>query len=145
MHRIAVLFLIVLLIGIGCSAPTTKSGHIEWEVSSAPSWENLFRRDSGWFGGDGIFFVDLPASDTQPARQLILFSDTMLGQIKQGKLQSGYKMINNSIAILYGNTANPDSISFPIPVDDSDQPRSIFPVSLESAEPGEYYWLGDGF
>ena len=68
-------------------------------TKAAPAWESLFNRSEGWFGGDGIFAIPNAIDES---KQIILFSDTMIGKISKGKLQYGYHMVNNSIAVLDG-------------------------------------------
>ncbi|MBK8566784.1 MAG: hypothetical protein IPN76_26485 [Saprospiraceae bacterium] len=43
---------------------------------------------------------------------LLLFSDTYIGEVKDGKPMPGNVMVNNTVAIVQGNSANPDSIQF---------------------------------
>ena len=72
-------------------------------VERAPKWTDLFKRSKGWFGGDGIFAIPFSGSDTHADDSvLFLFSDTMVGEIVDGILQPGFKMVNNSIMILKG-------------------------------------------
>lgn len=133
-------FLAVVL--AACGSPKQADLNLNFHVESADDWSNLFIRQDGWFGGDGIFAIPL---NRDTSRQLIIFSDTMLGLIKDGKLQKGYHMINNSVAYLDGSEPLPSRIDFPVPKDSSGSDRSIFPNKLEEAEEGEYFWLGDGF
>lgn len=111
-------------------------------VQRADRWSNLFIRQEGWFGGDGIFAFPM-TKDT--SKQVIIFSDTMLGRIKDGVLQKGYHMINNSVAFLEGPDPDSVKISFPVKKNEKGEDVSIFPVRLAEMETGEYYWLGDGF
>jgi hypothetical protein len=111
-------------------------------VEIADDWNQLFIRDQGWFGGDGIFAIPMDLRDS--TKQMIIFSDTMLGLIKEGVLQKGYHMVNNSVVYLEGNQPVESQVSFPIPVDSIGEDRSIFPAKLERGEKGEYFWLGDG-
>jgi len=69
------------------SVPTVES------AEPAVEWNDKFRRTEGWIGGDGAYSVPL-AND----KVLWLFSDTLLGTIKNGK-RADVKMVNNTIGI----------------------------------------------
>ncbi len=118
-----------------------------YEVSTADDWSNLFVQTDGWFGGDGIFAIPMSSKppDQDTVRHLIIFSDTMLGLISDGVLQKGYRMVNNSVAILDGLDPLKTRINFPVHKNEDGKEVSIFPVNLPDKEGGEYYWLGDGF
>ena len=75
---------------------------LKFTVEPATEWTNLFYRKHGWFGADGIFAIPLNGVDTAGANNetMLLFSDTMLGDIINDSLQPGYLMIHNSAAIL---------------------------------------------
>ncbi len=138
---------VVFLVFIGSCAPNSASQaeKLRWTTQSAPEWSNLFKRTKGWFGGDGIFIIPT-TTDRQEDRtkQIILFSDTMVGEVQGGKVKKGFHMLHNSVALLRGTAPNPNSISFPMVSDSSGKEISIFPVKLPLTEPHEYYWLGDG-
>ncbi|MFC4872195.1 DUF4185 domain-containing protein [Negadavirga shengliensis] len=122
---------------------------LQFTVEEAPDWTALFKRDSGWFGGDGIFAIPLDGKENleegDTARNLFVFSDTMYGLIENGELQEGFTMVNNSIAILEGHEPDPSKIKFEVKKNQDGQPASLFvPRTLASKE-GDYFWLGDGF
>src|SRR5688572_8645385 len=77
---------------------------LDFTVEESPTWTGLFNRTSGWFGGDGIFAIPLNAKENvapdESTETMFLFSDTMIGNITDGKLQSGSAMVNNSVAYL---------------------------------------------
>ena len=140
-----IFFLMALLMASGsCGTPQKATlTSLNYRVETADDWSQLFIRDQGWFGGDGIFAIPMSRVDTN--KQMIIFSDTMLGLIKDGVLQKGYHMVNNSVVFLEGKKPVESQISFPVPVDSLGNDRSIFPAKLEGGEEGEYFWLGDGF
>lgn len=122
---------------------------LEFIVEEAPQWTELFHRTSGWIGADGIFAIPMdgkrnitsgPESETA-----FIFSDTLIGEISGGQLQSGLTMVNNTIAYLKGNQPHPESIRFEWAKNEEDRPVSLFSPSLPGSEDGDYYWLGDGF
>ena len=61
--------------------------HLNFTVEEAPEWTNLFNRTSGWFGADGIFAIPKNGVDklSDSAETVLLFSDTMIGEIEDGK------------------------------------------------------------
>ena len=63
---------------------------------AAPEWDALFQRDSGWIGADGNYSIPLATNKT-----LWLFSDTFVGEVKDGKRKNAV-MIHNSIALQQG-------------------------------------------
>ena len=122
---------------------------LKFKVEAAPEWTALFKRNSGWFGADGIFAipkngVDAPGT-AKSTETMFLFSDTMIGDIKDGKLNPGYTMINNSVALLKGAQPTAENIEFYWDKTPAGKPKSLFIPSTPAAQPGEYYWLGDGF
>ncbi len=127
---------------------TTKLNNLNYTVEAAPQWTSLFLRKSGWFGGDGIFAITENGDERQGAskssKTLIWFSDTMLGEIEGDSLQPGFKMINNSVAVLENGIPDPANIHFHWDSVNS-QPIGLFIPKTPATEPGDYFWLGDGF
>ena len=125
----------------------TDLDHFAFTVEEAPDWDALFKRNTGWFGGDGIFAIPMNGIDSASAdgETLILFSDTMIGEIEEDSLKPGYVMIHNSVARLSG--AQPDSsrIRFDWDQKADGKPESLFIPHTPATQPGDYYWLGDGF
>ena len=85
---------------------------------AAPEWDALFQRHSGWIGADGDYSIPLTTNTI-----LWLFSDTFVGEVKDGKRKNAV-MIHNSIALqqdtnrpefFYGSTreGKPDSFIKP--------------------------------
>ena len=123
--------------------------NLKFTVEEAPEWTALFNRTSGWFGADGIFAIPLNGKDNEPARKktttMLVFSDTMIGEIVSDSLQSGAIMVNNTVAYLQGSKPQADKISFQWAQNESGKPISLFIPNTPSAKKGDYYWLGDGF
>lgn len=119
---------------------------LDIKVESNPEWTNVFKRDSGWFGGDGIFAIPYSGLDSKEKDSILfLFSDTMIGEIKEDSLQPGYTMVNNSIAF-YTKGKEPSSTKFHLATDDKKKHTSFFMPDSENKDGNkEYYWLGDGF
>jgi hypothetical protein len=153
MHSLA---LSMLILGSCTNQSTTSEAETNTDIENltytaeeAPEWTSLFNRTSGWFGADGIFAIPLNGKDNVTAdsetESLLIFSDTMVGEIKDNKLQPGRVMVNNTVAYIKGSKPNEDNISFHWAKNDSGKPISLFSPNTPSAEPGDYYWLGDGF
>ncbi|MEX2595260.1 MAG: DUF4185 domain-containing protein [Anditalea sp.] len=123
--------------------------NLDFTVEEAPDWTALFNRTSGWFGADGIFALPLNGKDNETAdsttQTMLIFSDTMIGEIEDDKLQPGQVMVNNTIAYIKGSEPKADNISFHWAKNESGKPISFFSPQTASAEKGDYYWLGDGF
>ena len=135
------------------STDTTKIAaphqDVHFTVVAAPEWDALFNRTSGWFGGDGLFAIPLDAKDNVPAtantETMLLFSDSMLGNIAAGRLQAGEVMVNNTVAYLKGPTPEKDRIQFEWATGAKRKPIAFFSPTTTLAKKGDYYWLGDGF
>ena len=144
--------LVVFVVLASCSRTTDKvvsenGPALEFTVEAAPEWTALFKRSSGWFGGDGIFAMPLDGKDQTAAGDSILFvfSDTMVGEIKGDSLQPGYTMINNSVMILEGAGPSPDKAHFLLNQNKEGKPASLFVPATPKTGKEDYYWLGDGF
>ncbi|HVU53842.1 MAG TPA: DUF4185 domain-containing protein [Puia sp.] len=107
-------------------------------VDSAPQWSALFKRSSGWYGGDGIFTIPMGSGKT-----LFYFSDTMIGDSIGGKARS--TMIHNSFAVLQGRVPSKDKIQFYWDTSHTGGPQTPFIPKTPSTQAGDYYWLGAGF
>lgn len=121
---------------------------VKFRVERAPEWTAIFNRSQGWFGGDGIFAIPYTGTDNASSAAdsiLFLFSDTMVGEIKDGKLQPGYKMVNNSVMMLKGTEAAEANVKFMVNKTAAGEPATLFVPKTPATKQGDYYWLGDGF
>ena len=151
-------FCFLAFISCTCSKSiTTKSAssintdltHLKFSVEEATDWSNLLLRKSGWIGADGIFAIPLNGVDTAGAGKdqetLLLFSDTVIGDIINDTLQPGFKMVHNSVAIIKGNVPVKDNLQFYYNKKIDGSPDAIFSPKTPNSQVGDYYWLGDGF
>lgn len=149
-------FVLVVLVFFSCSrqkdsgetAAQNRKDEVHFTVERAPEWTALFKRSSGWFGGDGIFAIPYSGVDQKNGpgdTVLFVFSDTMIGEIEDGKLQPGYTMVNNSMARLTGGEARKEAIEFLVARDKKGDPATVFVPRTPESQPEDYYWLGDGF
>jgi len=114
----------------------------------APEWTALMERTSGWFGADGIFSIPLDGKETQQIegkKTLFVFSDTYVGEVENGVPKPGNVMVNNSTAWLQGNAPDASAISFEYNTDARGEPSTYFIPDNAQSQPGEYFWMGDGF
>lgn len=146
-----------ILIAFICSCSSSKNTghttadltHLNYTIQEAPEWTALFKRTSGWYGGDGIFAIpsngkeNSPVSDT--SKNIILFSDSMIGDTLDSKPSTISNMIHNSVAIIQGKEPKNEKIRFYWDVDKQGGPKTIFIPNTPSTQAGDYYWLGDGF
>lgn len=139
-------FFVILFCFIAVTALTQSP--LRFEVQPAPEWTRLFHRNSGWFGADGIFSIPLSGVDkagNEGNREtLLLFSDTYIGEVVDGKPQPGNKMVNNTVALVSGSRPHPDSIRFCYNTDANGKPTAFFkPEQIPGKK--QHFWLGDGF
>lgn len=116
-----------------------------YRIEPADDWTSLFIRSSNWFGGDGIFAIPLNGSDYDSKDDLLfVFSDTMYGEVKDSVLQPGWQIPNNSVMVLHGNKPEPDKEEFFVKTGEGKKVQNIFVPSGPKAQPGDYFWIGDG-
>jgi len=157
--RIFIFGLVVVFMATSCSHGSSGMGNgpsgaarsldsLHFTVEEAPEWSDLFKRRSGWFGGDGIFAATKDGNEAPGAagksETSIWFSDTMLGDIVGDSLKPGYEMIHNSVALLSGGVPDSDHIHF-YWKSEANKNASLFKPATPATQKGEYYWLGDGF
>lgn len=125
---------------------------LSFEVEEAPEWSALFNRTSGWFGADGTYSIPLNISERDnttaktTTKTIFLFSNSLIGEISDGRIDSNINFINNSAAYLTGKEPKKDSISFHWDDSEKRKPKSLFIPKTSSVQKGEdYYWMGDGF
>jgi hypothetical protein len=133
-------------------AQTNKSADLTapaFTVEEAPEWSALLKRHTGWFGGDGIYTIPMNGKEHEQARAgqkiLFIFSDSMIGKVTDSTVLPGYKMIHNSVAYLEGNRPDQNKMQFYWDKDAEGKPESIFIPHTPQTNPGDYFWLGDGF
>jgi hypothetical protein len=151
MKRLSLLCLFICYTAC-CSIAQTNPvnlADIKFTVAEAPEWSSLLKRDKGWFGGDGIYTIPLNGMEGKYAgakdKILFIFSDSMIGEIKNNTMAPGYKMIHNSVAILDGNKPVADKMKFYWDADANGNAEPIFVPKTPKTDSTDYYWLGDGF
>src|SRR5258708_36271472 len=140
----AVGLLLSLSVSAGAALGTKDTARaLKYAAAPAPEWTDLFKRSHGWFGADGIFSVPLSGVDKNNnagnESTLLLFSDTFIGEVNDGKPLPGYTMVNNSIAYFRGNDPEPKSIRFYYRTGKDGKPASIFvPETSTIARPQHF-------
>ncbi len=131
---------------------SVKSGTklpFKFSVEAAPEWTNLFVRNRGWFGADGIFSIPLSGVDRNNNEgndsTLLLFSDTYIGEVKDGKPLPGSMMVNNTVAYITGNNPDTSKIHFFYNKAENGAPRNFFEPQSSTKDKPQIFWLGDGF
>jgi len=120
-----------------------------YAVEAAPEWSDLFYKESGWFGADGIFAI--PANGKEApgyannSSSYLFFSDTMIGKAVEGSVFEHSDMVNNSVAIIHGDEPDAGNIEFYWAKNKEGEPKSLFTPQTPNSKEGEYLWLGDGF
>jgi len=152
-YNFSIAVLMLSCTSINCVAQKAKPAadlvHLKYTLKEAPEWTSLFVRTSGWFGGDGIFA--LPADGARnknpksTSKNMLIFSDSMVGEIKNGVLQPGSKAVHNTVAYLQGNQPKNENIKFYWNTNNKGEPESFFIPKTPSSTAKDYYWLGDGF
>jgi len=149
-----VIFILALCLFVSCQ--NKKESQVEPESETTPiaikaeDWNSLFIRNSGWFGGDGIFGIPMDGKEFVPATDstttLFTFSDTMIGHHDGDTLfVENFRMINNSFGILKGKKPDTSQIKFYWKKNENGQPLPLFVPKTTHSKPEDYYWLGDGF
>jgi hypothetical protein len=154
---VSILCLILLWATEGCShkiaqnppLSTTSSGQIA-KAAADTDWDKLLTRNTGWFGGDGIFAIPMDGAEFRPAtnktKTLFVFSDSVVADtIGETILRKDFTMVHNCVAYLDGSEPDPAKFKFFINKDQNGKPTSLFVPNTPNTKPGEYYWLGDGF
>lgn len=122
---------------------------LKFTVEAAPEWSALLKRQAGWFGGDGIYTIPLNGVENKQAKAndkiLFIFSDSMIGNIENGTMAPGYKMIHNSVAFLNGTVPLNKQMKFSWDTDKRGAAESVFIPHTTKTDTSDYYWLGDGF
>ena len=106
---------------------------LKWSAESLPDYEQLFHHTNGWIGADGDFTVALPNGTT-----LWLFSDTFVGEIRDGRRHS-QKMIHNSAAWQFGKNPATARVRFFYPQTTNGQPESL----ITPADGKGWFWIFD--
>ncbi len=142
--------ILVIAIIISLTPVTTSFGQL-YRVETAPEWNTLFDRNSGWSGADGIYSIPLNGDERtggdNPRGTFFVFSDTFIGDVDdEGHRLPGTVMVNNTVAWMPPGEPDPESLLFfhGLAPEDTSSPRAVFVPNTPNTQPGEWYWLMDG-
>src|SRR5690606_4536911 len=119
-------------------------------VEPAHDWSALFDRDSGWTGADGIYSIPISGDDSfgsaPRTNTLWVFGDTFIGEVdSNGRRLPGSRLVNNTLAFLRGPDPDPASMTFLWGREADGDPSAVFVPDTPDSEPGDWYWVKDGF
>ncbi|TRX59594.1 DUF4185 domain-containing protein [Fulvivirga sp. M361] len=145
----------LLIILYFCSSPQKETQKpfadtlVNYSVTAAQEWTNLFYRKNGWFGADGVFTMALTGKESfgvgAEDSVLMYFSDTMTGTVLADTAVANFKMINNSFAWVTGLEPSEETVKLFYRQGINNEPLNHFKPNTPNTQPGEYYWFGDGF
>lgn len=127
---------------------------LSYSITEDSAFEKLFIRDHDWLGADGIFTIPFNGIDTvapgdDAQERLIIFSDTILGDIEDDKPKPGVVMPHNTVAILKGRDPVESNLKFYWNQAHGERvgrnEGSFFVPNTPGTDTSYYYWLGDGF
>lgn len=123
-------------------------------VEPAEEWTDLFHRQSGWTGSDGIFSIPYSGCETRGSsfstKTIFLFGDTFIGEVESDtdKRLEPWSFVNNSLAILEGGKPDSSKIKFVWGEKGTYNVDSVFipdtPSCSRSSGQKYWYWVQDG-
>lgn len=124
---------------------------VGYAAEQADAWTDLFHRQQGWTGSDGIYSIPFDGCETNGSaagkNTLLLFGDTFIGKVDETTARRQVtEMINNTLAVLSGGSPDQDAIRFLWRSNDDGRPLSAITPNTEKGlqVDGSYYWLQDG-
>jgi len=114
----------------------------------APSWTELFHRQLGWTGADGIYSMPIDGhqapGNPAPGPTLFTFGDTLIGTVDPdtSARRSGWRKANYSMASLEGLDPDPAQLRFAWAGGAKEIP--LFRLSVPPLRMRRF-WLQDGF
>jgi hypothetical protein len=129
------------LTGASAIAATTIQ---PFSAVSAPEWDALFDRTSGWTGADGLYSLPL-SGDERPGTAantttFFTFNDTFIGNVDANNKRNNTVLVNNTNALLNGGQPTPNQMGFYWKRDASGQPQSV----ITPNQSGLWFWPNDG-
>jgi hypothetical protein len=145
--------LIIGLIGCNPSYEQTKKPLadtlVNFSTRAAPEWTDIFYRNNGWFGADGIFTMTRNGKESIGAGAedsvFMYFSDTMTGEIIGDSAVDNFKMVNNSFAWVTSPLPSEETVHLNVNQNNAGEFINYFEPNTPNSKEDEYYWTGDGF
>lgn len=117
-------------------------------TEAAPEWTNLFNRNQGWTGADGIYSIPLDGSEQYSENSventLFLFSDTFIGSVNDDSIRVGSTLVNNTLGLLQENLPLDENMDFTWDEKNDGSPAAVFIPDTPQSNDGDWYWLMDG-
>lgn len=128
--------------------PDSGCGENQFSTESAPEWDALFNRTSGWTGSDATYSIPLSGYDapmgSADQKSMFVFGDTFIGDVDENGNRIDNSFIRNSYAILNGIKPDPENIGFYWDQSNPDQPGTTFIPQFPPNESGDWFWPMDG-
>ncbi|MGD8778693.1 MAG: T9SS type A sorting domain-containing protein [Ignavibacteria bacterium] len=127
------------------TVPTGGQCPDSFTIEEAEEWNELFNRDSGWTGADGIYSIPLNEVETSgnDFKHLLLFSDTFIGNVDSNKVRKNTTIVNNTLALLNSSCPDKEQIEFLVK-EENGNPAAMFVPGTPESKAGDWYWLMDG-
>jgi len=119
---------------LGAMLFAAQSQGADWTGKNAQPFNRLFEQTNGWIGADGDFTVALTNGLT-----LWLFSDTFVGQVREGHRVHS-TMIHNSAALQHGSNPTNATVEFFHGQSPDGNPAAL----IAPADGKGWPWLFDG-
>jgi len=127
--------------------PDSCENDNQLKAESAPDWDDLFYRTSGWTGADGIYSIPLSGNEypeqSDDKSTLLLFSDTFIGEVDNQGHRQNAALVNNTYAVLNGILPVDESINF-FWHEENNMPATLFVPNTPTSNASNWYWLMDG-
>lgn len=119
-----------------------------YKAESAPEWDALFNRNSGWTGADAGYSIPLSGVDSPQesnnGQTLFLYGDTFIGEVDSTGHRYDATIVRNTYAILEGSQPLAEQITFFWETGDNGQPAGVFIPNTPNSNPDNWYWPMDG-
>jgi tetratricopeptide (TPR) repeat protein len=126
------------------AAPRSTATVRPLSAESAPEWDALFARTSGWTGADGIYSLPVVGTDAegQPVNYTLwTFNDTFVGRVNDQGDRIGARIVRNSAALMRGNQPDPGQLEFLVGQNRGGDPTDWF---LPSNPSERWLWPNGG-
>ncbi len=138
----------LILLAVMLLIPFTSTQAQNWHVELATPWTALQQNNSGWTGADGIWSVPLNGDERPGAYQytntFVIYSDTIIGEVDSSGIRQSEGIARNTFCFLPPGPPSLETATFYYERDNQNNLRGVFMPTTQHAQPGEYYWPGDG-
>jgi tetratricopeptide (TPR) repeat protein len=99
-----------------------------YSAESAPEWDALFDRTTGWTGADGVYTLPLVGTDAEgnPVNSTLwTFNDTFVGTVNDKDDRIRSRIVRNTAALMNGNQPN-SPLEFLVGQSRAGEPTALF-------------------